>query len=299
MAVGSSNSVMDSLLEKLRLDDPWVPPRSWDSLPSQAAASSQSPFHSAPALYTTSTVSEPSLVRLAMNALQGVESALISIEKLSALFCCGSADRTSNRVPSLWTHCSSTVALGNILASIGQFGCKVFLLCRFVNYFTTPDCGGVRELEENPKSDSFEEGKCSVHNFTLINQAFAISVGKVIDGYVSALNTLSASVSLRRFSKTNNGGCFTRIGHSEITLLEVYLHTAGLRTQVEALGNLCNVNHLTSCFPKSSLEDLRTQADSEFTAFPRSGALLSFLYAQLKVADPDHCALLKFLFLQS
>ncbi|KAI3450111.1 hypothetical protein Pfo_006776 [Paulownia fortunei] len=299
MAVESSTSVMDSLLEKLKLDDPWVPPRSWDSLPSQAGASSQPPSHSSPALYATSTVSEPSLVRLAMNALQGVEPALISIEKLSASFRYSSADRTSHRIPSLWTRCSSTAVVGNLLTAIGQFGCIIFLLHRFVNYFTTPDFVGVRELEDNPKSDSSEEGKCPLRNLTLINQAFAISVGKVIDGYISSLNTLSASVSLRRFLKTNNGGCLTSIGHSEITLLEVYLHTTGLRTQIEALGNLCNVNHLTDGFPVSSLEDLRTKADSEFSAFPRSGALLSFLYAQLKVADPDHCALLKFLFLET
>ncbi|XP_011080519.1 uncharacterized protein LOC105163762 isoform X2 [Sesamum indicum] len=299
MAVQSSTSVMDSLLEKLRLEDPWVPPRSWDSLPSQAGASSQPSSNSSPALYTTSTVSEPSLVRLAMNALQGVESALISIEKLSALLHYSSADRTSNRIPSLWTRCSSTAAVGNLLTSIGQFGCIIFLLRRFVNYFTTPDIGGVGELDENPKSDSCEEGKYPLHNLTLINQAFAISVGKIIDGYISALNTLPASVSLRRFSKTNDGGCLTSIGHSEITLLEVYLHTTGLRTQIEALGNLCNVNHLTVGFPVSSLEYLKTRADSEFSAFPKSGALLSFLYAQLKVADPDHSALLKFLFVQT
>ncbi|KAK4407531.1 hypothetical protein Sango_0334100 [Sesamum angolense] len=317
MAGQSSTSVMDSLLEKLRLDDPWVPPRSWDSLPSQAGASPQPSSNSNPALYTTSTVSviypflsvslslcvsksasvdesiqdidmliiqqEPSLVRLAMNALQGVESALISIEKLSALLHYSSSDRTSNRIPSLWTRCSSTAAVGNLLTSIGQFGCIIFLLQRFFNYFTTPDFGGVRELDENSKSDSREEGKYPLHNLTLINQAFAISVGKIIDGYISALNTLPASVSLRRFSKTNDGGCLTSIGHSEITLLEVYLHTTGLRTQIEALGNLCNVNHLTVGFPVSSLEHLKTKADSEFSAFPKSGALLSFLYAQLKV----------------
>ncbi|KAG8388874.1 hypothetical protein BUALT_Bualt02G0170400 [Buddleja alternifolia] len=234
-----------------------------------------------------------------MNALQGVESALMSIEKLSALLCYGSADRTSHRIPSVWSRCSSTSAVGNLLTSIGQFGCIIFLLRRFVNYFITPDFGGLGELEKNGKSDSFEEGKHPLRKHTLINQAFAISVRKVIDGYISALNTLSGSVSLRRFSKTNDGGCLTSIGHLEITLLEVYLHTTGLRTQIEALGNICNVNHLTVSFPVSSLEDMKTKENSEFGAFPRSGALLSFLYAQLKVADPDHCALLKFLFLQS
>lgn len=223
-------------------------------------------------------------MRLAMNALQGVESALISIEKLSALLCCSSADRTSHRNPSLWSRSSSTVAIGNILISIGQFGCMIFLLRRFVNYFTSPDFDGVRDLKEKPNADSGEEGNSILHGFTLINQAFAISVGKVIDGYISALNTLSSSVSLRRFLKTKDGGCLTNIGHSEMTLLEVYLHTAELRTQMEALGNLCNIDHLTDNFPVSSLEVLRAKSNSEFSAFPRSGALLSFLYIQLKVS---------------
>ncbi|GFP91158.1 gamma-tubulin complex component 6 [Phtheirospermum japonicum] len=279
MAVEPSTSVMDSLLEKLKLDDPWVPPRSWDSLPSQSGVSPQPSSHSP--LYATSTVSEPSLVRLAMNALQGVESSLISIEKLSEVLRYSSADRTSHRIPSLWARCSSNVIVGNLLTSIGQSGCVIFLLRRFVNYFTNSD---ILEASEH---------------FSSINQAFSISVGKVIDGYISGLNTLSASVRLRRFLKTNNGGCLTSIGDSEMTLLEVYLHTVELRTQIEALGNLCNVNHLTVGFPVSSLEDLRTKADSEFSVFPKSGALLSFLYAQLKVADPAHSALLKFLFLQS
>ncbi|KAH6765994.1 hypothetical protein C2S52_016977 [Perilla frutescens var. hirtella] len=299
MAVDSSTPVLNSLLEKLRLDDPWLPPRSWDSLSSQGSESSQPPSHSSAALYATSTVSEPSLVRLAMNALQGVESALISIEKLSALLCNSSADRTSHRIPSLWSRSSSTIVIGNLLTSIGQFGCMIFILRRFVDYFTNPDSDAVRELEEKLKTNSCEEGNSPLRNFTLINQAFAISVGKVIDGYISALNTLSASVGVRRFSKTKDGGCLNSIGHSEMTLLEVYLHTAELRTQMQALGNLCNVNHLTVDFPVSSMEDLRAKSNSEFNAFPRSGALLSFLYTQLKVADPGHRAILKFLFLQS
>ncbi|KAL6564917.1 hypothetical protein OROMI_016367 [Orobanche minor] len=285
MSVESSALVMDSLLEKLKLDDPWVPPRSWDSIASQPGVSSQPCFHSP--LYATSIVSEPSLVRLAMNALQGVESALISIDKLSAVLRRSSADRTAHRIPSLWTRCSSNVVVGNLLTSIGQSGFMIFILRRFVNYFTNPDFIGARELEENAKGGSCEVGKISPH-FSLISQAFAISVGKVVDGYVSALNTLSASVSLRHFLKTNNGGCLTSIGDSEITLLEVYLHTMELRTQIEALGNLCNVDHLTIGFPISSLKDLRAKADSEFAVFPRSDT-----------ADPAHSALLKFLFIQS
>lgn len=297
MAVESPTDVMASLMEKLKLDDPWIPPRSWDSVPSQTGASSHS--HSSQFMYPTSIVSEPSLVRLVMNALQGVESALISIDKLSAVFCYNSADRTSHRIPSLWTRCLSTSALGDLLKSIGQFGCIVFLLHKFVSYFTSPDIDGVVEQEEYQNNDPCDEGKGLPPRRTLSNQAFAVAVGKVIDGYISALNTLSASVSLRRSSKTNLGGCLTNIGHSEVTLLEVYLHTTGLRTQMEALGYICNINNLALNFPASSFGDLSSKANLEFSIFPRGGALLSYLYAQLKVADPDHCALLKFLFLQA
>ncbi|XP_022869349.1 uncharacterized protein LOC111388779 isoform X2 [Olea europaea var. sylvestris] len=234
-----------------------------------------------------------------MNALQGVESALISIDKLSAVFCYNSADRTSHQIPSLWTRCLSTSALGDLLKSIGKFGCIVFLLHKFVSYFTSPDIDGIVDKEEYRNNDSSEELRGPPPKRTLSNQAFAVAVGKVVDGYISALNTLSASVSLRRSSKSNLGGCLTNIGHSEVTVLEVYLHTTGLRTQMESLGNICNINNLALNFPALSFEDLNSEANLEFSIFPRGGALLSYLYAQLKVADPDHCALLKFLFLQA
>lgn len=216
-------------------------------------------------------------MRLAMNALQGAETALLSISELSALFRYSSTDRTSHRIPSLWTRCSSTSSMGDLFSSIGQFGCVVFLLRMFVNYFSNPDF-------EDSKIDCPEEGECPELNFSLINQAFAISVQKVIDGYVSALDTLSTSVSLRRCSKTNNKGFLSSIGHSETTLLEVYLHTTGLRAQIEALGNVCNVTYLSFSFHVLSLEDLKSKAYTEFSAFPRGGALLSFLYDQLKVS---------------
>ncbi|KAF3523850.1 hypothetical protein F2Q69_00047318 [Brassica cretica] len=49
---------------------------------------------------------ESSLVRLALNALQGVESSLISIHKLSSVLCSEPANRTTHQIPSLWhrTH---------------------------------------------------------------------------------------------------------------------------------------------------------------------------------------------------
>ncbi|EPS72325.1 hypothetical protein M569_02436, partial [Genlisea aurea] len=244
--------------------------------------------------FQISAFQEPSLVRLAINALQGVDSSLITIQNLSPILLFTSADRTPRRSPEFWTRSSSTVALGNLLNSIGQFGCIIFLLRRLVHYF-----GGISETEKNSKTTSIFDGNCTVLDRSLINQAFAISVGKIIEGYVSALNTLSASVSLRRLSKINAEGCLSAVGNSEITLLEVYLHTAGLRSQIEALGNICKVNHLALGFPVSSLEEICSEAQMEFTAFPRNAALISFLYAQLKVADPENCGLLKFLFLQS
>ncbi|XP_073141248.1 uncharacterized protein [Henckelia pumila] len=297
-ALQAPTTGMSSLLEKLKLDDPWVPPRSWDSFISQNVSARPSSQASS-AFYANYVVSEPSLVRLAMNALHGGESALMSVEKLSLLLGYGLTDRTSHRIPSLWTWCSSTSAVGNLLTSIGRFGCIVFCLRIFSNYFASPDLDEIRDLDKNQNNDSCEEGKCTRSGHTLVNQAFAVCVRKVLDGFDAALNTLSASVSLRRVSKTNDGGCLTSISHSEITLLEVYLHTRGITTQIEALGNICNVNHLTVGFPVSSLDDLKAKANSELRAFPRGADLLSFLYSQLKVADPDHRALLKFLFLKS
>ncbi|XP_073054596.1 uncharacterized protein [Primulina eburnea] len=298
-ALQASTAAMSSLLKNFKLEDPWVPPRSWDSLTSQTVSSTRPSSQASSDFYPNYAVSEPSLVRLAMNALHGGESALMSIEKLSLLLGCSSTDRTSHRIPSLWTWCSSTSAVGNLLTSIGQFGCIVFCLRIFANYFARPDLDEFRDLDQNQNSHSCEEGKWPQNGHTLTNQAFAVCVRKVLDGHDAALNTLSASVSLRRVSKTNDGGCLTSISHSEITLLEVYLHTRGITTQIEALGNICNVNHLAVGFPVSSLEDLKTKANSELMDFPRGADLLSFLYSQLKVADPDHRAFLKFLFLKS
>lgn len=70
MAVDSSTSVMDSLLEKLKLDDPWITPRSWDSMPCQAVASSKPPPDSAPALYSNSIVSVSYLCSLSLDACE-------------------------------------------------------------------------------------------------------------------------------------------------------------------------------------------------------------------------------------
>uniref|UniRef100_A0A2N9EPG6 Gamma-tubulin complex component n=1 Tax=Fagus sylvatica TaxID=28930 RepID=A0A2N9EPG6_FAGSY len=165
-----------SLFENLKLEDPWLPPRTWESIPSESGHPPSSSSSSQPLLYQASIVSEESLVRLAMNALQGVEAALVSIEKLSAAFSSEPADRTFHRIPTLWTRASSTHALGKILSSIASSGSLVFLLLRFVDYFTNSETQN--------------------HNDSLVNQAFGVAVGKVLEGYMCALNTLYASVDI-------------------------------------------------------------------------------------------------------
>ncbi|XP_075093249.1 uncharacterized protein LOC107803639 isoform X2 [Nicotiana tabacum] len=292
-----------SLFEKLKLEDLYVPPRPWESIPSEcggiSSSNSANTNRSSHVQYSTSAVSESSLVRLTLDALQGVESVLISIQKLSALFCFDSADRSFHHIPSLLTRTSSTLALGNLLKSIGRFGCIIFLLHKFVDHFTclTPD--GNSDEDEVQKYDANDGVGRRMSNHTLVNQAFAISVAKILDGYTSALNTLYASVNFRRCLKSKGGGCFTSVGHGEITLLEAYLHSAGLRTQLDVLGNICNMSDLALRYSELSLEEISAKAFLEFNNFPRSGALLTFLYTQLKMADPAHCALLKFLFLRS
>uniref|UniRef100_A0A5B7BZ58 Gamma-tubulin complex component 6 n=1 Tax=Davidia involucrata TaxID=16924 RepID=A0A5B7BZ58_DAVIN len=306
-----------SLFENLKMEDPWLPPRPWESIPSESGLShfdASTPQSSlSRRLYDTSTVSETSLVRLAMNALYGVESALVSIEKLCAAFCSDPADRTFHRIPSLWNRCLSTQALGNILKSIGRFGFIVFLLRKFVYYFTNLNLGGNlvgNKLENSELVENQDDHDNEVEErlpCSLVNQAFSVAVGKVLEGYICALDTLYTSVSLRRSPKavdasshsSSGVGCLTSVVHSEITLLEVYLHTKELRNQIGALGNICNIHDVALYFSVSSFEDLVAKANLEFRNFPRGGDLLTRLYTQLRVADPAHCVLLKFLFLRS
>ncbi|GAV74870.1 Spc97_Spc98 domain-containing protein [Cephalotus follicularis] len=277
----------ESLKERVKVEDPWLPPTNWESIPSESGSFSHSHFPSAK-FAASSSVSEASLVRLALNALQGVQSALISIQKLSAAFCTNPADRTFHQIPTLWNRSSSTHALGNILNPIGCSGFSVFTLSKFVDYYT------------NFKFDEFpENGKHS-----LVNQAFAVALGKVLEGYIGALDTLYASVGLRRpltgiEHVSSRVGCLTSVVHSEITLLEVYLHTKELRTQIEVLGNICNLHNVAHCFLAYAFDDLTAKVTLEISNFFKGGDLLTYLYTQLQVADPAHRALLKFLFLRS
>lgn len=249
------------------------------------------------------------LVRLVINALQGIKSSLAEIEKLSEAFCSSPADRTIHRVPRLWCRSLSTSALGKILKSIYHSGLLVFFLQKFVNFYLCEGQAvmtGNRDKEEevedlnNPKfaenlirplskevHHKNELGMCPP--YSLVNQAFSIAVKKVLEGHFCAFGTLLASVRLRRAIKSPDTCAKVSDGavnlmtavHSEITVLEVYLHTKELRTHIESLGNIC--------FPKFadlglSRKDLTVDAKLEFHHFPRGADLLTYLYVQLRVS---------------
>jgi gamma-tubulin complex component 6 len=120
-----------------------------------------------------------------------------------------------------------------------------------------------------------------------MNQAFAAAVEKVLEGYFCSLNTLPASVKLSRsVGQTNRPSIIpdraSCNSSSEVTLLEVYLHTEELRRHIKSLGNIC--------FPKFaglslSEEGLTTDAKLEFENFPRGTDLLSYLYVRLRVSN--------------
>ncbi|KAI9116875.1 hypothetical protein K1719_012241 [Acacia pycnantha] len=306
MAVDTNLAV---LFDNLKVEGPLIPPKNWESIPSESGLHSHSDAltsSSSQPLYDLSTVSEASLVRLVMNAMQGVKSSLISIQKLSAIFCSNPADRTFHRIPSVWKRASSTHSLGNVLKSIGCSGLLVFLLREFVDYFTNMNLeDSLISKSKNHQNDEMGEEKFPPN--TLVNQAFAVAVGKVLEGYICALDTVYASAVLRRPSSdielsihvSSESGCLKNVVHSEITLLEFYLHTKDLRTQIEALGNICNLHKLALSLSDTSFDDLIADATSEFHNFYRGADILTFLYAQLNVADPAHSNLLKFLFLQS
>lgn len=205
-------------------------------------------------------------MRLAVNAMQGAKSSLVIIQNLSAIFSSDPSVRSF-----LWNRASTTRSLGNILISIGCTGSLLFLLRAFVDYFT----------------DTFPLIHHDSPPFTLVNQAFAVSVGKVLEGYICGLDTIHTSVLLRRSSKDVDftvPGCLKNVVHSEITLLEFYLHTKELRTQIEALASVCNLQKWVHCFPDTAFQDLITEATSEFRNFFRGGNLLTFLFAQLQVS---------------
>ncbi|XP_010507154.1 PREDICTED: gamma-tubulin complex component 6-like [Camelina sativa] len=296
-----------SLLENLKVEEPYLPPRNWESLPSESGRSLP-PSRASATPSSSSSVSESSLVRLALNAVQGVESSLISIEQLSSALCSEPADRTLHKIPSLWHRLSSTDALGQILRNIGCFGSLVFLLHKFIDHFTSLnlDVETAGQGQGSYKIGENEEANNKIC-YTLVNQAFAIAVRKVLEGYISGLDTLSASIELRRSSNMVDGsdhgsswlGCLKNVVHPNITLLEVFLHTRELRTQIEALANICYLYDISLSYCTSPWECLIKEATTRFHGFYRGSDLLTYLYSQLQVADPAHSAMLKFLFLKT
>ncbi|KAK9123015.1 hypothetical protein Sjap_012617 [Stephania japonica] len=314
MAVDSSFA---SLLHNIKLEDPWLPPKTWESIATESGlrhSENQSSKSCPDLLQDPNSLSEVNLVRLLINALQGLESALISIQKLSEFFCTEPADRTLHRIPCLWQRFSSSNALGKILMSIGSSGVVALLLRKFVDYFIQ-DSSNVSDvsIEEENKIKQVEpkrsesgtaqgSGTGSRSIRSLVNQSFAIAVEKVLEGYICSLDTLYESVKVRRSptasdpSSSSVVGCLTSVVHSDITLLEVYLHTKELRNRIEALGNICRLKDAALAFSTSSLQDLTSEAAIGFFSFPKGADLLTYLYAQLRDADPVHSSLLKYLF---
>ncbi|KAK1263105.1 hypothetical protein QJS04_geneDACA013556 [Acorus gramineus] len=317
---------IDSLFQNLKLEDPILPSKAWESIPSESGGDGSRPSDPGsgsrgPPIYDPWTVSESHLVRLVMNALQGAKSAIDIIEKLSTTFCSTPADRSSHRIPSLWHRSTSMAALGNILKSLGRSGLLVFLLQKFVDYFQNPhlDGGSKNEVlrKGNPMGHEFSKDESATMNgmtadvselercgcHSLVNQAFSVAVRRVLEGYICALNTLFASAQLRRSSDRVNPHSYeswgavglTRDAYSLVTLLEVYVHTKELRSQIESLGNVC----LSKTAALISGGDLVSDTSLEFHKFPRGADLLTYLYVQLRDSDPVHSSLLKFLFVHS
>uniref|UniRef100_A0A0E0DHA4 Gamma-tubulin complex component n=1 Tax=Oryza meridionalis TaxID=40149 RepID=A0A0E0DHA4_9ORYZ len=298
-------SSLSSLLATLRVDGPWTPPATWESVTQAGgAARTANPggrLRGDP-IYELASVPDASLVRLALHALHGVKSSLDEIEELSVLFFSCPADRTSHRVANVWSRSSSTTSVGNILKSIRTTGLSVLFLCKFLHFylFQSRELNGRgREGHEHEVSDSEETEQPAP--YSLVNQAFAAAVEKVLEGYFCSLNTLPASIKLRRLegqpdipSMTPDGASYN--SNSEVTLLEVYLHTEELRRRIKSLGNIC--------FPKFAglslcQEGLTTDSNLGFENFPRSTDLLSYLYVHLRDADSVHYGLLKYLLVRS
>ncbi|ONK74272.1 uncharacterized protein A4U43_C03F4550 [Asparagus officinalis] len=282
---------LSSLLRNLKVDEPWIPPKTWESNPSESGLDRPLGFVQNPqiSINDLSAISESVLVRLAVNALQGVKSAIVQIDQISEVFCSTAADRTFHQIPSLWCRSSSTSALGNMLKSISHSGFIFFFLREFVNHYLYSSTIG--------KNGNGNENEMKMHPpYSLVNQAFSVAISKVLEGYLSALNTLLSSVKLRRSAKFDGGCTLMSVVNSDVTLLEVYLHSEELRTHIEALGNICAPKVADFAALKGNFT---AETDFEFHDFPRGADLLTYLYVLLRDADPGHHALLKFLFIQS
>lgn len=280
-----------------------------------------------------SEIPEFLLVRNALYALQGVESAVKNLEIISKTFCSQPADRNSHSISSFWCRTSSTNALGKLLNTIARAGQIYCQLGRFVAYFSekrsnidetveslTISKAGEVKGKRNRKhlKSKGNKSKCCMPEeiipegslassppFSLVNQAFSIALRCILQGYLAALDTLPASVTLRRSKKHDDkrqltslssleAGCLTSVVSQEITLLELYLHTGELQAHIQALGAICMLPESRSVSGGVPIDnDLVNKA---FQEFPRGADLLTYLYTQLQEADPIHRPLLKFLF---
>ncbi|PKA66066.1 Gamma-tubulin complex component 4 like [Apostasia shenzhenica] len=307
------DSGFHSLLRNLKTEGPLIPPATWESIASESGVAGSIDPAEGPqdSIYELSAFSEASLVRMVINALQGVRSAVVEIEKLSHSLCCIPADRTYHRVPSLWCRSTSTNALGRMLKSICHAGFLFNFLREFVSFYLNIDHNFDIATKGESKSCLCPkiEGECKrvrkiCPPYSLVNQAFAVAVGKLLEGYICSLSTLLASAKLRRLAQCkskapfiNHGeGTLTSVVYTEITVLEVFLHTKELRTHIEALGRICIFGHSD---PTSWSDGLTSCSTFEFHNFPKGAELLSYLYVQLRDADPFNHTLLKFLFVHS
>ncbi|CAN6465030.1 unnamed protein product [Victoria cruziana] len=331
------DDVFSAILEKYRLQEPWLPPKPWESIVSESGASRPPPSSAAGAKFRAGEISEAMLVNLALNALQGSNSALADIENVSSVFSVTPADLSAHTIPNLWHRSASTKALGEILKSISHYGSICSNLQKFVDYFIGGNVNFHREagkdksairsshtkrrtINGKPLNDSHSgvvhpDVELSTRGiseprppYSLINYGFSVGVNLVLQGYLCAINTLEASIYLRRSSNVKGlakdvvgKGCLTSTSQPGITLLEVYLHTEELRTRIQALGTICMLKNAMLACVRSSDEVPKgaSTVGVDFFNFPRGADLLTYLYKQLQDTDPVHEVLLKFLFYHS
>ncbi|KAK8929016.1 hypothetical protein KSP39_PZI017088 [Platanthera zijinensis] len=175
-----------------------------------------------------------------------------------------------------------------MLKSIIHSGLLLFFICEFVRHFLGKDYNvnlerrGKSENGLFPSNDKQEKRATKEFPpYSLVNQAFAVVVRKLLDGYICALNSLSQSMKLRRsvqckkdFVPTNHWeGTLTSAVPSEMTIMEVYLHTKELRSHIEALGSICISR---TFYGALSMNGLSLNSLLEFHDFPRGAGLLSY-----------------------
>jgi gamma-tubulin complex component 6 len=74
-------------------------------------------------------------VRAALCALQGIPTAVCWLEHLAATFSSTAADRSSDKLQTLWLRSSSTLSLSKVLAEFAKTGRVVYQLDCFTSFF--------------------------------------------------------------------------------------------------------------------------------------------------------------------